>query len=99
MWHPFRKPPPAPPRVIKRIEELEIRANDLEDTIEKVLYQQTRMMGKLNARHKKTLQAAEEALEAASTDPTAPHMGNEVLPFRGDPKAELRARARELRSR
>jgi len=98
MWNPFKRPP-DPPRLVRRIELLEIRSADLEDSIEKVLYQQTKMMGKINARHKKTLEAAEAALEASGGDPTAPNMGNDVAPLRIDPKAELRARAAQLRSR
>jgi len=98
MWHPFKRPPEAP-RVVKRLEDLELRSNDLEDSIEKVLYQQGRMMGKINARHKQTLQDAEAALEAAPIDPRTQGDPNNVLPQAFDPKAELRARARELRRR
>jgi len=98
MWNPFRRPP-DPPRLVRRIEMLEIRSADLEDSIEKVLYQQTKMMGKINARHKKTLEAAEAALEASGGDPTAPNIGNDALPFQRDSKASLRAAANELRRR
>jgi len=76
---------------------LEIRSADLDDSIEKVMYQQTKMMGKINARHKKTLAAAEAALEAIPGDPTAPNDPNNVGPFLHDPKADLRQRAALLR--
>jgi len=56
------------------------------------------MMGKISARHKKTLAAAEDALEASPDSAQIP-LGNDAVPFLGDPKAELRARARQLRGR
>jgi len=98
MWNPFKRPP-DPPRLVRRIEMLEIRSADLEDSIEKVLYQQTKMMGKINARHKKTLAAAEAALEADGDAPPMLGDPNNVARLMGDPKAELRARANELRRR
>jgi len=98
MWNPF-KSPPVPRSWAKRLENLELRSNELEDSIEKVLYQQTKMMGKINARHKQTLAAAEEALEAAPIDPTAPTMGNELAFNHNDPKAQMRAQAAMLRRR
>jgi len=98
MWNPFKRPP-DPPRLVRRIEVLELRSADLEDSIEKVLYQQTKMMGKINARHKKTLEAAEAALEATGGDPMTPGSPNNIGAFPVDPKAELRARANELRRR
>jgi len=101
MWNPFRRPS-DPPRLLKRIENLELRSADLEDTIEKVMHQQTRMMGKINARHKQTLADAEAALEAAPAPSAAPAPPNDVAPspfaYR-DAKAEMRAQAALLRGR
>jgi len=97
LWHPFRKP--EPPRLIKRIVELELRAQDTEDSIEKVLYQQQRLLGKITARQKKELQQAELALDAPQDVPTSQGDVNGLtLPHR-DLKAQLRARANELRRR
>jgi len=92
--NPFRRSP-DPPRLIKRIENLELRANDLEDSIEKVLYQQTRMMGKVNARHKKTLEAAEAALDPPELLPP----NGQPTPPPGDLKSYLRQQAALLRRR
>jgi len=101
MRNPFKRTP-EPPALRRRVELLEIRSNDLEDSIEKVLYQQTRMMGKVNARHKKQLDAAEAALEApevpagpALTDPN----GYLTTAPQGDLKTYLRQQAALLRRR
>jgi len=98
MWHPFRKP--EAPRLIKRISLLEVRATDVEDIVEKILYQQNKLMGKINARHKKQIEAAAAALEG-SEDITTPNANglNFPAPQGGDLKAHLRARANELRRR
>ena len=98
MWTPFRRAP-DPPRLVKRIELLELRSNDLEDSIEKVLYQQTRMMGKVNARHKKTLELAEAALEAPEPAPPELRDPNGIMLPQGDLKSYLRAQAAQLRRR
>jgi len=97
MRNPFKRPP-APPRLVKRIENLELRANDLEDSIEKVLYQQTRMMGKVNARHKKQLDAAEAALEAPDPGPALTDPNGLTFPA-PDLKTHLRQQAALLRRR
>jgi len=95
MW--FRKP--ENPRLVKRMSLLEVRSTDIEDIVEKILYQQNKLMGKINARHKKQIEAAAAALEGGSEDfngltfPT-PHTAPQ-----GDLKAHLRARANELRRR
>jgi len=71
LWKPFRKP--DPPRLVKRIEALELGALDTEDSIEKVLYQQQRLLGKITARQKKEIQQAELALDAPQdTSPPGP---------------------------
>ena len=97
--NPFRRSP-DPPRLVKRVENLEIGAADIEDTIEKVLYQQQRILGKVNARHKRELKSAEIALdEPQDVDPTQGDLLNGLtLPHR-DLKAQLRQRANELRRR
>lgn len=101
MRNPFRRP--DHPRLIKRTENLELRCTDLEDSIEKVLYQQTRLLGKINARHKKQLQEAEAALDPP--DELTPPQGdlNGLTAFSGLPnrdlKAHLRAQAAQLRRR
>jgi len=90
---------PDPPRLIKRIVELELRAQDVDDTIEKVLYQQQRLVGKITARQKKQIQQAELALDAPEdVTPTQGDVNGLTLPHR-DLKAQLRARANELRRR
>jgi len=94
-WNPWRKP--DPPRLVKRIVELELRAQDTEDSIEKVLYQQQRLLGKITARQKKEIQQAELALDEPNGVTPAP--GDQPglgLPHR-DLKAQLRQRANELR--
>jgi len=96
-YRPFRKP--DPPRLVKRIERLELRSMDAEDSIEKVLYQQQRLLGKITARQKKELQQAELALDAPQdVAPTQGDVNGLSLPHR-DLKAQLRARANELRRR
>jgi len=97
MWTPFRKP--DPPRLIKRVELLELRCTDTEDSLEKLLYQQSKLLGKINARHKKQLEEAQMALEGVDDIP--PPMGQpNGIPFpHGDLKAHLRQRAAQLRGR
>jgi len=95
VWLPFRKP--EPPRLIKRIEQLELRSMDVEDSIEKVLYQQQRLLGKITARQKKEIVQAELALDAPQdTSPPQDQLNGLTLPHR-DLKAQLRQRANELR--
>jgi len=96
MRNPFKRTP-EPPLLRRRVELLEIRSNDLEDSIEKVLYQQTKMMGKINARHKSMLAAAEEALENPLPEPGAAVDGLAFPPR--DFKAQLRQQAALLRRR
>jgi len=97
MRNPFKRIP-EPPALRRRVEMLEIRSNDLEDSIEKVLYQQTKMMGKINSRHKAMLQKAEEALEnPVEPVAAAPNDGLTFPP--SDLKAQLRAQAAMLRRR
>jgi len=97
MWNPFRQP--DPPRLIKRIELLELRSTDIEDLVEKLLYQQSKLLGKINARHKKQLEQAELALEGAEDLPTPSFNGMSPAAPQGDPKAHLRAQAAQLRRR
>jgi len=97
MRNPFRRP--DPPRVTKRCEDLELRCTDIEDSIEKVLYQQSRILGKVNARHKRELKDAELQLdiEHELAPPTA-QVNGLTLPT-GDLKAHLRQRVAQLRGR
>jgi len=97
MWHPFRKP--DHPRLIKRIELLELRCTDNEDSVEKLLYQQSKLLGKINARHKKQLEEAQDALAGADDLPPVPFNGMTFPAPQGDLKAHLRAKANELRRR
>jgi len=92
MW-PFRKREKSP-RVLKRLEELELRSTDMEDSMEKLLHQQHRIIAKVNARHRMAI----KELEDADDIPSLPQ-SNDQLPMFADPKAELRARARQLRER
>jgi len=96
MQNPFKRTP-EPPALRRRVEMLEIRSNDLEDSIEKVLYQQTKMMGKINARHKSMLAKAEEALENPEV-PAMPDPNGLTFPP-SDLKAQLRHQAAMLRRR
>jgi len=96
-YRPFRKP--DPPRLTKRIELLELRSTDQEDSIEKLLYQQSKLLGKINARHKKQLEEAEAALEGAEDIPATPFNGMTLPPPQGDLKAHLREKAAQLRRR
>jgi len=96
MWNPFQKPE-TPRRLTKRIELLELRATDQEDSIEKLLYQQSKLLGKINARHKKQLEQAELALEGAEDIPAVPFNGMTLPAPTGDLKAHLRQKAAELR--
>jgi len=97
MWHPFKKP--DPPRLIKRVELLELRCTDTEDSLEKILYQQSKLLGKINARHKKQLEEAQIALEGVDDLPAVPFNGMTLPPPQGDLKAHLRAQAAQLRRR
>jgi len=97
MRNPFKRTP-EPPALRRRVEMLEIRSNDLEDSIEKVLYQQTKMMGKINARHKSMLQKAEEALENPVEPVAAAAVDGLTFPP-SDLKSQLRAQAAMLRRR
>lgn len=96
-WNPFRKP--DPPRLIKRVELLELRCTDNEDSVEKLLYQQSKLLGKINARHKKQLEEAQDALAGADDIPAVPFNGMTLPAPQGDLKAHLRAKAAELRRR
>lgn len=84
---------------MKRVEDLELRSADVEDSIEKVLYQQSRLLGKLTSRYKKEIAASEAALDAPPEIPATPYDPNNVTPPQGDLKAHLRQRAAMLRSR
>jgi len=100
MWNPFRKP--DPPRLIKRVELLELRCTDTEDSLEKILYQQSKLLGKINARHKKQLEEAQIALEGVDDLPpplATPVNGLPTTLPPGDLKAQLRQRAAQLRGR
>jgi len=96
-WNPFRKP--DPPRLIKRVELLELRCTDTEDSLEKILYQQSKLLGKINARHKKQLEEAQIALEGVDDLPPAVAQSNGLQLPHGDLKAHLRQRAAQLRGR
>jgi len=100
MRNPFKRAS-DPPRLVKRIEQLEITAADVEDTIEKVLYQQQRILGKVNARHKRELKEAEIALDGPEGPPPMQGDPNGMAqPYmQGDLKAHLRAQAAQLRRR
>jgi len=89
----------TPPRLIKRIELLELRSTDVEDLVEKLLYQQSKLLGKINARHKKQLAQAELALDGADDLPAAPFNGLTLPAPQGDLKAHLRLQAANLRRR
>jgi len=97
MRNPFRKP--DAPRLVKRIELLELRCTDNEDSVEKLLYQQSKLLGKINARHKKQLLEAQEALEGAQDLPDPAFNGLTLPPPQGDLKAHLRLQAAQLRRR
>jgi len=72
---------------------------DVEDTIEKVLYQQSRILGKVNARHKREIKDAEIQLDLVDEiTPPQDQLNGLTLPHR-DLKAQLRQRANELRRR
>jgi len=98
MRNPFKRPP-DPPRLVKRIEDLELRSTDVEDSIEKVLYQQSRLLGKINARHKRQLADAEQALDPPELTPELRNPNGLLPPPQGDLKAYLRQQAAQLRRR
>jgi len=95
MWNPFRQP--VAPRITKRFEQLELELNDVQDTIEKVLYQQKRILGKVNARHKRDLQDADSQLDIEEQIVPPTFNGMTFPPPHGDPKALMRQQAAELR--
>jgi len=99
MRNPFKTPTNAPKRVIKRLEHLELAMTDVEDTIEKVLYQQTRLLGKVNARYKRELKDAEAMLDESQEVSPPQGQYNGLIASGHDLKAELRQRAAQLRRR
>lgn len=96
MW-PFRKRS-EPPKLLHRVHDLEIRATDVEDALEKLLHQQHRIIAKVNKRHQMALKEAEGDAEDAPQGANGAGAGAQPTPaFNLDPKAALRERAALMR--
>jgi len=95
VW-PFKKTP-EPPKTLRRLQDLEVRMTDQEDGLEKLLHQQSRIIGKMNKRHQMALKELEDDAPPDGNGASVTVPPQEELQFNRDPKAALRARARELR--